>query len=107
MVAPPLLTLDVAAPRSRKQKRRVKTRRQGVEGVQDSLAQRDTSSLATRLRALLQPPLRIHTTNMNDVLVPVDVTPLQRDPFLRAQAGAGSEHLTSSNGGLALHVLDR
>lgn len=91
VVTAPLLGLDVAASRGREEQRSIETRGRGFECVYDPPAQRDTPSLARRLRTLLQAALRVDAANVDDALPPVDIAPLKRGPLLGAQAGAGGE----------------
>jgi hypothetical protein len=62
--------VHVAAPEAREEERRVETRRQRVEGLEDALAERDPPPRAHRLAA---------------------VVPLEREPLLGAETRPGGE----------------
>ena len=71
-------------------KRRGKSRRGGgCEGIEGTRAQRYASSLASRLRALLQSPCE-ETRRSGTTFSPVDVAPCGRDPS-SVEAGDGGE----------------
>jgi hypothetical protein len=83
--------VHVAAPEAREEERRVETRRQRVEGLEDALAERDPPPRAHRLAAVVQLAAGEGAADVDDALGPVEVTPLEREPLLGAETRPGGE----------------
>jgi hypothetical protein len=96
---PELLEVDVSASRGREQQRGIQTRREGFQGVEDALAQRDAPSLPARLRARLQATLRVDPLNGDHAGFAVAVPALERNPFLRpSPVPAANAGITANRG---------
>ena len=79
------------ASRGREQQRRVQPRGKCSQRLHYPRSQWHAPPLAARLLRLLQDALRVDALDAEDACLEIEVAPLEREQFLRAQAGA-DEH---------------
>jgi hypothetical protein len=85
------LEVDVAAAWRREEQARVDPRRHLVEGVEHALTKRNGTNAARSLAALLELAAAEPTAHMDDAGLSVDVSALERDPFLGPKACTDGE----------------
>ena len=94
----PGVEIEVGAAFGREEERRVESWRELFQRLQDALPKRHATERAVLLAVELELAIGEHTTDVNDLLPSIDVTPFECDPFLRPKTCSGDEDRDRTEG---------
>jgi hypothetical protein len=98
LVAAPVVQVQIAAGKPRKEQRRIEAWGKGVESAQDTSPQRDGPQRAGLLPVVLHLSVCVDTADVKDACLPVDVATLEREPLRASKAGPGGDDRKRSVG---------